>query len=934
MRYIFLASAMSGLVSAALVTPAQAGDTVLYGVESAWIDVADLPPATENQGSPLRLIETQTRLEDGVVTTYGDIAFALDSSEALGALNNITLDWMPDKGDLIVHRVELVRGGQVIDLIARGARFEVLRREEGLEQRILDGALTATLSVPGAQIGDVLRYSFTTTRNEQVLEKDMEHASFVIAEPTPIAAGRTILSWPVDSGVHWAATRVEDPIEDVTRDGYRFVTITLPVAEPDNIPDDAPSRFRLPPSIRATTFETYDQISEAIQPFFSTEGAIEPGGDLARKVADIAAQTNDPLQRAALATQFVQDEISYLLDGLDGGNYIPQSPAETWAARTGDCKAKSLLLLAMLRELGISAEAVLVHSRTGDAVPTLLPALGNFDHMIVRADIGGIPYWLDGTSSGLRASNMVEVPSFRYALPLRPGGTGLQEMTMRPQAIPDEIGTIRIDQSAGIDLPGIYDVTLVYSGISARNYQALALIEDNEQKENRINSVVRGVIGDNDVTDFDVAFDRDTGIATIHARGLVASPWDDAKGRFKLDVPYQKVDTFSFSVDRARPEIADLPVLVHGPIYYRRNIEWILPPEQSGNFRFLGRQDIDQVIGGTRLASTSRLEANRLTISEEVQSLEWEVPASALPEIRRETLRLKRSLPRLRAGSDVKRIWEYRGAERARLEPIAKMLDQLVEDADEDEIDALFTRFDFRYQNGDFSNALADISDVIERDASADYYMWRGLTHWELGDLEAALVDFAAGAQIDPDYMLYDSRLEALALLGRADEGVALVEEHAFLFEDPKDEAIKRSYILGFAGREEEGLDLLREELAFEPDDASLLNAMCWRAGTLDRVTTDTLSTCTRAVEEASNSASAIDSRALVYYRLGRYEEAVRDLDKALSNDPEQHISRYLRGIVKRAMGDEAGAREDIALALHAAPSTARLYSAWGLPPR
>ena len=114
MRYIFLASAMSGLVATALATPAQAGDTVLYGAEGAWIDVASLPPATENQGSPLRLIETQTRMEDGVVTTYGDIAFALDSSEALGALNNITLDWMPDKGDLTIHRVELVRGDQVI----------------------------------------------------------------------------------------------------------------------------------------------------------------------------------------------------------------------------------------------------------------------------------------------------------------------------------------------------------------------------------------------------------------------------------------------------------------------------------------------------------------------------------------------------------------------------------------------------------------------------------------------------------------------------------------------------------------------------------------------------------------------------------------------------------------------------------------------------
>lgn len=61
--------------------------------------------------------------------------------------------WLPDKGDLIVHRLELRRGKQVIDLLAQGVKPEVIRRESELEQRSLDGMLTALVKVPGAQVG-------------------------------------------------------------------------------------------------------------------------------------------------------------------------------------------------------------------------------------------------------------------------------------------------------------------------------------------------------------------------------------------------------------------------------------------------------------------------------------------------------------------------------------------------------------------------------------------------------------------------------------------------------------------------------------------------------------------------------------------------------------------------------------------------------------
>lgn len=931
MRYIYMASVATGLIAAALAAPAQAGETILYEDEGAWVDVADLPPATEGQGLPLRLIEMQTRLEDGVVRYYGDIALALDSTEALNQLGTITLGWQPDKGDLTVHRVELIRDGRTIDLLAGGARFEVLRREERLEQRILDGALTATMSVSGAEIGDVLRYSFTTTKDEQILDDDMEFAGVLQAEPTPIVAGRMILSWPSDEQVAWRASKVTEGIEEEDRGAYRFVTIDLPVAKAVEIPDDAPPRYRLPPVVRATTFDSYVEVSRAVAPYFSTEGAIEQGGPLANKVAEIAGRTADPLERAALATQFVQDEIGYLLNGLDGGNYIPQSPAETWAARTGDCKAKSLLLLAMLRELGISAEAVLVHSKVGDALPERLPALGNFDHMIVRADIDGTSYWLDGTSSGLRISNIVEVPRFRHALPLRPGGADLQEMAMRAQAIPDETIAIRIDQSAGIDLPAIYQIDFELTGVSAKKYEALALIDDMEQKEESIDKLVKNVLGDHLPVERSVAFDREAGVATVTARGLLTSPWDSDEARMELDVPFQAISGFSFDVDRARPEIAEIPVAVNGPIFYRRKLEWLLP---EGEFRLLGRKDLNQVVGGTRLASDAQLEPTRLAIAEEVQSVAWEVPASELPMTRREALRVERGLPRLRAPVDAKRSWQYRGADRAKLDAIEELYARSIEMADADDTEVHLNRARFRYFTGDFKGAVADMDVAIERDPVADSYMTRGAAKWHLGDVEAALADYEIAGDIEPDNLITHSRLEAMAMAGQAEEAVALIDEHAYLFEDPVSEAIARAYALGFAGRASEGREVLREELSIQPDDPALLNWVCWISGLWDMVDDDVLETCTRAVEEANDSSSAIDSRALALFRVGRAEEALRDLDVVLARDPEQQYSRYLRGVIRRAVGREEEGREDLEAALFAQPGLVHTYSTWGLPPR
>ena len=75
----------------------------------------------------------------------------------------------------------------------------------------------------------------------------------------------------------------------------------------------------------------------------------------------------------------MQEDIRYLLNGLDGGNYIPQDVATTWEKKYGDCKAKTLILLALLDQLGIVAEPVLASVEAGNAVPVSLPLPGAFD---------------------------------------------------------------------------------------------------------------------------------------------------------------------------------------------------------------------------------------------------------------------------------------------------------------------------------------------------------------------------------------------------------------------------------------------------------------------------------------------------------------------------------------------------------------------------
>ncbi|WP_086606379.1 DUF3857 domain-containing protein [Erythrobacter donghaensis] len=923
---LLAAALLAGTASVA----AHAGETVLYDTTPAWVEVAPVAPRAPSSKAIIVLLDQQALIEEGRLTTYADTAIALDSPEALTQFGTLQASWMPDKGDLIVHRVELIRKGEVIDVLAGGAQFEVLRREAGLESRLVSGALTATMAVPGAKLGDVLRLSYSVTLSDQAMGEHVQWQAGLVADPFPLEKGRVSVSWPETLPVtrlKFGKAVVADP---VAKDGFLTWTAVLPAPKGDEMPGDAPARFQIGELMQVSTYADYAAVSRNHAPHYATAGKVKPGGELAARIKGIAAASPDPLTRASLALRLVQDDISYLMNGMAGGNYIPQSPEETWEKRFGDCKAKSLLLLTILRELGIEAEATLVRTQGGDVLPSLVPMPGNFDHVIVRAVIGGTNYWLDGTTSGVRIDTIDEVPRFFHALPLREDGAELMPLDTRVQATPDRVVRVALDHSAGLLVPGTFDLTVEYRGAMGAFWRSFADQGTEEMRKAAVSAEAGQVIGEVQVIDHAIRYDADKGVATITARGIIDSAWERDGKDYRLEPPAQAARAVGFSADRTRAAWRAIPVTLNGPEYYTSTAEILLPEDLEGVSLQGSAAPVNTTIGGVELASDARLDGRRLTVTQSMRTRDEELPAAAIGTARRDLNRFERQLPVLRTSGEVRELWEYFGKDRARLSTLEAMYDKAVARAKTDDAYPLLARATFRSAIYDHTGALADVEAAMEIADSRDLRLARAGLLRELGDMAGALADLEEAEALQPDGSTYYDQIELLALLGRPADGVVLAEDFDALTKERSEGVQVMATALGWQGAAEEGLDLLDGLVAQRPTDGALLNTACWQAAIWAKVDAARLETCTLAVEKSENAAVALDSRALAHLRLGNLAAAKADIDAALLAEPGQVESRLLRGIIRREMGDAAG-KDEIALALKMRPSLAATYKAFGL---
>ena len=455
------------LAIASVAPAAEPSTQVRYAPAPEWTRLLPTASATSEVGeAPLRVVyqDTQERVNGSTIDLFSAYRIKILKAEAL-AIGNITLVWSPSGGSATVHHVRIIRDGQAIDVLKQ-VRFKVLERETGLEQSVLDGNLTASLQVPGLQVGDELEFAGTISRGEPVFGN---HIGDAVQLPGAGLPGffRVRLSWPANRPIVWRGTKDLTPIVQGRSGPDRTLDIDLKDPPAAVIAEGAPARSNVRRLLEFTDYASWPELSKQYWPAFEAAARLQPNSPLRAEVAKIAAASEDPRARVEAALQLVQERVRYVFVGLDGGNYRPASADETWSRRFGDCKAKTALLIALLRELGIRSEPVLVNSKGGNGIGERLPNPIWFDHVVVRASIGGEDYWLDGTRLGDRHLDMLPSPAFEWGLPLSVAGSQLVFNPAVTSLYPQTTVVYDIDATGGFSKDALWTVTQIIHGDEA-----------------------------------------------------------------------------------------------------------------------------------------------------------------------------------------------------------------------------------------------------------------------------------------------------------------------------------------------------------------------------------------------------------------------------------------------------------------------------------
>jgi tetratricopeptide (TPR) repeat protein len=852
------------LIAAFIVcaTSSLAQEKPTLGPPASWVAPIAIPapdPALKERPVQILLVSGQSRYaKDGTRDYFIESATLVQTPQGLAGTGNLEFSWQPGVSDLVIHKVQIVRDGKIIDLLPKGQGFTVLRRENNLEGAVLDGTLTAVLQPEGLIVGDIVNVAWTLRMKPSAATPGAENL-LALAHGLPTRRLHFRETWEEGVPIRWRGTGALAKPRLSRKGGISELSLDLENVQGPKPPEDAPARFALPAALELSSYAAWADISRTMAPLYVQAQALAPASPLKAEIERIAAASADPGARTIAALRLVQDKIRYFALAMGEGGYVPATADETWKRRFGDCKGKTVTLLALLAGLGIEAEPVLVGSAFGDSLNERLPMIRLFDHVIVRARIGGRSYWLDGTRSGDRSLDALLSSPFGFGLPLRAGGAELEPLPLVPPAAPLSDIAIRYDASAGFYQLVPFTAEIVFRGDVATAWRnAIAAQGEAELTDTLKNQIT--AIPNNDLELKSVRSDDVGGDVHVAFAGKTRMDWAKSARstgqRFQFD---HNVVRWSPDFERSPGPGAEAPFLLPFPVYLRLEETVVLP--RGGTGFAVDDRPIDETVAATRVTRKVRLESGRAVAVSTFRRLAREVPAAEAKAAAQALARLNENKAYLVAPADYEANESERAAMRA----------ETLRDARE------YVERGYRLM-GEGSNkaALADFDKAIELDPSyARAHADRGVALVHLKRLNEAEAALRRAGELDEEDFVVHQGLGILHLAReRPNEAAEAFTRSLKLAPDETFTLARRLTALAQLGKLREALADADRILTLEPD----VEAILWEKARLHTALSEgeaALAAHDRMLKLATDRAAVLGSRGELLNRLGRREEAV-----------------------------------------------------------
>ena len=882
--------------AALCANPAFAADALKFGPPPAWVRAQPIPAAKATQ-APLAVLlnDQQTMLERGKIIAFSEGVIQIRNEQGLAA-GNLAVVWQPATDTVTINKLQIRRGDKVIDVLAGGQTFTILRRETNLDAATLDGTLTGTLQPEGLQVGDIIDLATTVERSDPVMKGHVENM-FAAWDGVPIQDAHASLRWPVDLHVQVRQTPNLPVAQRSSSNGMNLLEIAANDVQPLIAPKGAPQRFRIGRLAEATDFAAWSDLANLFIPLYREASAVPASGPLHDEVERIRAASTNAKTRAEQALALVQDRIRYVALVMGQGGYVPAPAETTWSRRFGDCKAKTALLLGILHSLGVQAEPVVVQARLGDMIADRSPMVALFNHVLVRAHIGGKDYWLDGTRTGDTDLDSIEVPNFGWGLPLV-ANAQLVRMVPKPLDAPNLERHVAIDASAGIYTPATITIEEVSRGDSAVELNAGYSGLTAEQRDQQLHDEAKTFFDGFTNSSSSVQFDKAKREFRMTIKGTAKLSWKD--GWFYVPT---SVIAFNPDFDRAAGPLHDVPLAITHPTFVKDEAIIRLPHGFAAQQKL--QAPVRETLAGVEYARSETVSGDTLTVDSSERSVVPEVPykdalaaEARLRTLYNDDVYLSSTVVYAPTAQDVAALPqsspgsadEY--VDRGNLFLNAAKYDEAIADftqaltLDSKNLAALADRGLSHVWKRQFDLAETDLAAAERLDPrNATVLRARGLLAESKGDCEAAVDEYTKSLQVESSSSFaLGHRAECEASISRSDE--ALADTAEALKRDPSWSALRSLRATIFAERNNQAA-AAREIAAIE--------------------------------SEKPDSVSTWIEAGRLYGRLRMAKEAMAAFDRALAIKPRSDT--YLNRAWARPMNDYAARIADIDQALKLDPN-------------
>jgi tetratricopeptide (TPR) repeat protein len=144
-----------------------------------------------------------------------------------------------------------------------------------------------------------------------------------------------------------------------------------------------------------------------------------------------------------------------------------------------------------------------------------------------------------------------------------------------------------------------------------------------------------------------------------------------------------------------------------------------------------------------------------------------------------------------------------------------------------------------------------------------------------------------------------------------------------------------RGMAYGELGDMDRALRDLNIAVKLRPDENNAIRSLVYARARANKELPEALADANRLIEldakQAKRFGASFHVRSFVYYRLGRWREAIVDADTAISLHGNFAGSFFVRGKAKIAAGDRQGGNKDIAAALNIDPDIADTFAKYGV---